>query len=268
MNKKIHFICGLPRSGSTVLTAVLNQNPRFYSEITNPLSSIFFSVYNIICSNTNNNTNANEIKKRKMLNGILENYYCDVDKDVIFNTNRRWVSTMRLLVELQPDAKFIFCVRDVVSILNSFETYFNANPLHIPSLYYDSEEKNLLVSAHARSEYLYDRMILPGLFLIEEAMNGAYRNKIHFIEYDHLCEKPREIINELYDFLGEEYYDHDFNNVESSHERYDTEVNSPGLHTTKKVLQPSKRKLILPKETINKFVNKEIWRMPVVLENN
>ena len=262
MNKKYHFICGLPRSGSTVLTAVLNQNPRFYSDITNPLLSVFYSVYTIICSNANNNTNANEAKKRAMLNGVFENYYCDVDKEIIFNTNRRWTSTMRLIVELQPDAKFIFCVRDVLSILNSFETYFVKNSLYIPSMYSDKDDKNMLLSAHLRAEYLYDQMIHPALYLIEEAMGGAFKDKIYFIEYDHLCEKPKEIIQQLYDFLEEPYYEHDFNNVESVHEMYDVNVNSPHLHSTKKILEPQKKNMILPREIIQKFSNKEIWRAP------
>ena len=39
MEKKYHFITGLPRSGSTLLTSILNQNPRFHSSITDPLAT-------------------------------------------------------------------------------------------------------------------------------------------------------------------------------------------------------------------------------------
>ncbi|MEG5055281.1 MULTISPECIES: sulfotransferase [unclassified Microcoleus] len=34
---KAHFISGLPRSGSTLLAALLRQNPRFHSAMTSPV---------------------------------------------------------------------------------------------------------------------------------------------------------------------------------------------------------------------------------------
>ena len=38
--RKFHFISGMPRSGSTLLAAILNQNPRFRSGMTSPLADI------------------------------------------------------------------------------------------------------------------------------------------------------------------------------------------------------------------------------------
>ena len=34
--RKMHFISGLPRSGSTLLSAILRQNPRFYAAMSSP----------------------------------------------------------------------------------------------------------------------------------------------------------------------------------------------------------------------------------------
>ena len=39
-NRKFHFISGLPRAGSTLLAAILNQNPRFRAGMTSPLADI------------------------------------------------------------------------------------------------------------------------------------------------------------------------------------------------------------------------------------
>jgi sulfotransferase len=39
-----HFISGLPRSGSTVLSAILRQNPRFHASISSPVSGLFGNV--------------------------------------------------------------------------------------------------------------------------------------------------------------------------------------------------------------------------------
>jgi sulfotransferase len=42
--KTYNFISGLPRSGSTLLSSILKQNPRFTSGISDPLSSYAHSI--------------------------------------------------------------------------------------------------------------------------------------------------------------------------------------------------------------------------------
>ena len=39
--RSIHFISGLPRSGSTLLAALLRQNPRFEAAMSGPLAGLF-----------------------------------------------------------------------------------------------------------------------------------------------------------------------------------------------------------------------------------
>ena len=41
MPLKMHFISGLPRSGSTLLAAILRQNPRFHAAMSGPLQTMF-----------------------------------------------------------------------------------------------------------------------------------------------------------------------------------------------------------------------------------
>ena len=44
MNKTFYFISGLPRSGSTLLSSILNQNPRFYSGPSSPVVSTMLTL--------------------------------------------------------------------------------------------------------------------------------------------------------------------------------------------------------------------------------
>ncbi len=41
MTARYHFISGLPRSGSTLLAAILRQNPRFHAGISSSLPPLF-----------------------------------------------------------------------------------------------------------------------------------------------------------------------------------------------------------------------------------
>ncbi len=44
MRHGIHFISGLPRSGSTLLSAILRQNPRFHAMMTSPVGAIYLAM--------------------------------------------------------------------------------------------------------------------------------------------------------------------------------------------------------------------------------
>jgi len=44
MLQTFHFIAGLPRSGSTLLAALLRQNPRFQAGMTSPVGALFAGV--------------------------------------------------------------------------------------------------------------------------------------------------------------------------------------------------------------------------------
>jgi sulfotransferase len=46
MTKQFHFISGLPRSGSTLLSALLLQNPRFHAGMTSPVGTLFSGMLN------------------------------------------------------------------------------------------------------------------------------------------------------------------------------------------------------------------------------
>ncbi|MEM5734156.1 sulfotransferase, partial [Shewanella algae] len=40
MARRFHFISGLPRSGSTLLSAILRQNPRFSAGMSSPVAML------------------------------------------------------------------------------------------------------------------------------------------------------------------------------------------------------------------------------------
>ena len=44
MQNGVHFISGLPRSGSTLLAAILRQNPRFHAGMSSPVGSLFMAL--------------------------------------------------------------------------------------------------------------------------------------------------------------------------------------------------------------------------------
>jgi len=51
--KTFYFMAGLPRSGSTLLSSILNQNPRFYSGPSSPVLGAMYAVEENFTNNGN-----------------------------------------------------------------------------------------------------------------------------------------------------------------------------------------------------------------------
>src|SRR6202140_5238443 len=87
--RKFHFISGMPRSGSTLLAAILNQNPRFRSGMTSPLADIMGVVIAETSSKNDFSFDVSDEQRVAMLRGLVENFYAgQADAGVGFATSR------------------------------------------------------------------------------------------------------------------------------------------------------------------------------------
>src|ERR1700745_3586372 len=87
--RKFHFISGLPRSGSTLLAAILNQNPRFRAGMTSPLADIMGVVMAEASSKNDFSFDVSDDQRVALLRGLVENFYGgQADASVVFDTSR------------------------------------------------------------------------------------------------------------------------------------------------------------------------------------
>ncbi len=99
MKPRYHFISGLPRSGSTLLAALLLQNPRFHAGMTSPVGNLFSSMLTQFGAGSEFGSVITKDQRRRLVRGLFDSYYADHDdKEVIFNTNRLWSSKMPVLM--------------------------------------------------------------------------------------------------------------------------------------------------------------------------
>ena len=102
--RPFHFITGLPRSGSTLLSGILLQNPRFHAGMTSLVGSLCSAVLGQVSAGTEFAPVVDRDKRRALLRGLVDSYYADVDKEVIFDTNRAWSAMLPLVRDLFPQA--------------------------------------------------------------------------------------------------------------------------------------------------------------------
>jgi sulfotransferase len=256
--KKNHFISGLPRSGSTLLSTIQNQNPDFNADISSPLARFVRAIITESHAGPGYHLQCDEQRRIKLIQGLVENYYYDTDASVCFNTNRGWTALVDALAISHPDSKVICCVRDINWILDSFETLFRKNPFSISKMYSPEEA----TTVHTRC----DALMSPGHTLkfagdsLHEAITGPNANKIFLVEYEQLAKSPEKVMKALYNFISEPYFSHDFTLVEASYDEFDADANINGLHKIRKGVSFVSRESILPKNIWEKYSNQEFWR--------
>ena len=260
--RKFHFISGLPRSGSTLLAAILNQNPRFRAGMTSPLADIMGMVIAEASSKNDFAFAVSEDQRSCVLRGLVENFYAGpAGADVVFDTSRLWCSRMKLLETLFPQAKVIACVRQLSWVLDSMERLVRQSPLNVSKVFrFDTN-----TTVYARVEALTDPRGMVGFAFqsVKDAFYGQYApGQLLLLTYESLVSDPAKTLRALYRFIGEPWFEHDFDNIEYNANEFDERVGMPGLHTVRRKLEVIDRTSILPPEVFGRFSREAFWLDP------
>lgn len=264
MEKELHFVGGLPRSGSTLLCNILNQNPMFHATPTSGIIEIMLAIRNQWDNVTFFKAAPNPEGKEAVLKGILPNYFSTVEEEVIFDKNRAWVSYIEMAeFALGRKIKMLCTVRDIVDIIASFEKLYRRYT-HIWQ--FPQEKSNLCkwqtVEDRADLWMNAEQPIGIAYNRVRDAFSRGLGDRLHIVEFDNLTRYPDQTMKTVYDFLGHEYFFHDFNNVKQTTSEDDLEHGIPGLHTIRSKVEPveSKALEILGKDTFEKYRDAQFWR--------
>lgn len=257
-NKKIHFISGLPRSGSTLLAAVLRQNPRFHAAMTSPVGSLFTSMLNTMSSKNEAALFITDQQREKLIKGVFNNFYDEFDEEVIFDTNRNWCAKLPALKQLMPESKVICCVRNVAWVMDSFEKMIRKSPLLVSKMFNDAD----ISTVYTRTESMAhpNRIVGFAWSALKEAYYGEQASSLLLVEYDLLASAPEKTLKLIYEFIGEDYFEHDFENIEYNEEQFDENLGLPGLHKVRKKVELQSRNTILPPDLFEKFDGMSFWK--------
>jgi sulfotransferase len=259
---KLHFISGLPRSGSTLLAGILRQNPRFHAAMTGPIGTLFGALLGTMGPQNETAIFLDEAQKRDLLRSLFEVYYRpQTEKAVIFDTNRAWCARLPALLALFPDAKVLCCVRDVAWIMDSIERLVRKNAFE-PSRLFATAEERATVFSRVEALAHRDRLVGFAWSALKEAYFGEHSRSLLLIEYDILCQRPHEALQLVYQFLGEPWHEHDFDSVEYAEPAFDAQLATPGLHTVKRKVEFQARRTVLPPDLFETYGKLSFWRDP------
>jgi sulfotransferase len=259
MSSKLHFISGLPRSGSTMLSAILRQNPRFHAAMSSPVSTLFEAALGTMSTNSEYSIFFPEEKRQAILKNLFVTYYQDqAEKDVIFDTSRVWTTKISALKQLFPEAKFICCVRSLAWIMDSFEQLVRKNAFNYSRLFNNHSER---ATVYSRCEALAkgDRIVGFAYNALKEAFYGEHAPSLLLVDYEILASLPQKTMELVYRFIDEEYFAHDFDHVEYAEPEFDEGVGLKGLHQVHGRVEFRKRNTILPPDVFENFAKLDFW---------
>jgi sulfotransferase len=259
---KYYFISGLPRSGSTLLSAILNQNPLFHADMHSGLAPLWGRVVDEMSTDKEFQTQLNDTQRINILRGMIENYYTHISdgKGVIFDTSRMWQRWVDVLVKLYPNVKIICCVRSVEWISDSLERLHKSRPWAV-NYFWARGVGSSTIHDRINDSRLTTNMLGYSLSALSEALKSEYSNHLLLVDYDILTRFPNEVISCIYDWLGEKQFIHDFDNIKFDEPIYDKMMGVQGLHHVRSKIEPNVRETVLPEELFGEMAKlNQMWR--------
>jgi sulfotransferase len=244
-NKTIYFVAGLPRSGSTLLTNLLAQNPRIHVTPTSGIIAMLVAVRNGWDQNEAfraMDRKQSEATKARVLRAMLQAYFADVEAPVCIDKNRFWCEFLEMAAALvggRDRVKVLVTVRDLRDVIASFERLYR-NTAALGQLPQEGALELKFKTALGRVGVFIDdaQPVGRAYNAIRDAVTRGWLNCMHFVEYDDLTGDPHRTLQGIYQFLGEQPYQHDFNNVQQVTIEDDFVYGFKDLHTIRPVVQP------------------------------
>lgn len=252
---------GLPRSGSTLLTAILNQHPDVYASPMSPLLNMHLALYQSTYGTESWNAGLRKQAVETTLNSLGNLFYSDIKKPIVIDKNRSWGTPGNQFIAeaLNKKPKTILVLRPILEVLSSFLQLAEKNADNFIDkaikesdfyIKYYRDVNEVRCDWLMRSMGEIDQSLLAIATLTKNLSNS------HVIWYDDLINQPQKSLTDIYKFLQIEDFKNSFNNIKQLDKHKDVEAfGIKNLHTIKSSIQASKTKpeLVLSKYTTNRY---------------
>jgi sulfotransferase len=251
MTKTYHFMAGLPRSGSTVLSALLNQNPQIYASPQTDLLAMLYDLESKIPNYQSYRAELLHCSFSSVLYGMADNFYGPIDKPVVIDKNRGWGTPYNwenLSLYVNPDGKVILTMRPILEVIASFIKAAQKTHKATGSMPYLNNDLWVTHYRDATDAQVDNLMMANGeidraIFSIANLLKN-HKDKVHVVWFDDLLNSPQVSMNGVYNFLGLDSFDHNFNNIKAVDNHHDLAgYGVLGLHDVNKKLERPKTKV-------------------------
>jgi sulfotransferase len=242
------FIClsGLPRTGSTLLTSILSQNPEIHAEGNSAVCQLMWDMHNSCLFRASEQMKACHREKtiHDLISQIPNIYYKDFENKIIIDKCRSWTiqeNTNILKKYINTNIKIIVLERSITDIVKSFARLHTENKKDI----------NLNVFFQPMSEPIM-RSISGLTYAKTEASKNEMNQQYLFLSYDELVQNPKETIQQIYSFCGWKPFEHTFTNVVVKYPEDDKVYGLKGHHEIRPKVEKKENNIKIPDEILKK----------------
>ncbi len=251
-SKQLFFLVAQPRSGNTLFTSIINQNPEIVCTPNSITLEIMKDVF--LLKQTDVFLNYPDHKSLdNVLDVVYDNYYKNWSQPIIIDRGPVMTPGNFALMQkhFKRSFKCIVLLRDVMDVLASYMKWYTENPDAFPNrfnLKNDEEKLGMIMNK--------DGAVAKDLEAIKNAFN--YPDICHFVKYDDLVARPDEEIKKIYKFIGKPYFNHKFDNlqqVEVNGMKYDDTIVGKNMHNIRSVVRKVNNPYIekIPKRIKQKY---------------
>ena len=213
--KQLHYCLGLPRTGSTLIMNILNENPRIFTT-----GTCCMPYFVDVCQKRSHEVSEFIALDKDVLNKSYINFLRQgmrgwfeamTDKPIVFSKSRIWSEYLLHTFAIDPTSKYLVILRDLRDIICSFESLLWKYPqVSYDQIHQQPFEKRM-------EEYCTDNFSNLGrpLQMLPHLIEVAEKNPNNFFicKHEYFNEKPRETLSMIYQWLGEPNFEHDFDNI-------------------------------------------------------
>jgi len=229
--KKLYFLGGLPRSGSTLLGSLISQHPDVYVSPTSPMGDLVVSMESSIEIAYSQYTFDRKIISYNVYSSLINNYYNHIDKPIILDKHRFWSKNLNIVDEfINNEAKVVATYRPIPDVITSYISLINRSN-HVDNFIDNALRDNgYEITNNNRADHIWRYHVSPSYGSIVYGIN-AYPEKIHLVDYDKLIHNPQEELDKIYRFLDIEPCGNNFEQIYNAcSEEKDESWGLKGLH--------------------------------------
>lgn len=217
---KMYFLAGLPRTGSTLLSAILSQNPLIHSEGYSGLSTLMWEVQESCRLSIQNELRSSGrlSVQDTVVSALPKLYYHDVKRPYVVDKCATWTLPTHMdMIQryITDNPKVIVMTRDLNEIVESFIR------LRIKNGWTNNPEHGLLTPG------THPIMIaMEGVEFAKETNSGEFL----FVDYHDLVQETKTVLEKIYDFFELPKFEHNLNHIENIFPSDDRVWGIKGLH--------------------------------------
>ena len=233
-NKQLFFLMGMPRSGNTLFASIMNQNPELVVTANSITLEIMKDLF--LLKQTDVFQNYPDHKSLdNVLDCVYDVFYQEWPQRIIIDRGPVMTKENFALMQkhFKRPFKCIVLLRDVMDVLASYMKWYTEEPDSFVNKYgckNDDEKLGMIMNK--------DGAVAKELTAIQNSFN--YKDLCYYLKYNDLVSNPEHYIKEVYKFLEEPYYPHQFQNLQQININgmpYDDTIVGKNMHIIRNEIQ-------------------------------